>query len=611
MGMVKKLAGIALFLNVICLPAHAIRTEYVDAYAAEPATINCLKSSATQTMRMGYNVLDGLVEFDNYAVLRPCLATSWEVSEDGTTFTFHLRRNVKWYTCEKEEYGEVTAHDFVSAAKWVLTKENASTIANSMYNNIAGAKDYYQGTCADFATVGIKALDDYTVRYQFVKALPYALKLFTFPLFFPANGKFIEECGSEFGTSHDKLLYCGAYILTEYEPEYEHVLEVNEHYWNRKAMTIERIIEKYNKEASANGPELFLRGEITTLLLPGTILDEWMNDPVKKTMIHPHNHTNMAYFMAFNFEPKYEEEYAPQDWLEAVNNLNFRKSLFHGFDRVAALITMSPYDYKKKMLNTYSRHGVVGYDGVDYVMMGGLAKYTQGDSFDKEKALSYKAKAMDELKGKVTFPIKVVMPYNTGNVDNVNRAQVEEQQLENLLGRDYIDIILVPYAASGYSSASRNSGKFSFTELGWGPDFVDPLSSFDPLMKSALAGKWSRLYLARDYVTADGRGQFEAMVDEANKEVRDLKKRYEMMAQAETFLLDNAFVVPFYISGGGFEASYVDPFSGYTGQFGHYSLRKVKGAVLLDKPMNMEEYAEAEQAWLKKRAEELKASPYK
>lgn len=175
------------------------------------------------------------------------------------------------------------------------------------------------------------------------------------------------------------------------------------------------------------------------------------------------------------------------------------------------------------MLNTYSRHGVVGYDGVDYVMMGGLAKYTQGDSFDKEKALSYKAKAMDELKGKVTFPIKVVMPYNTGNVDNVNRAQVEEQQLENLLGRDYIDIILVPYAASGYSSASRNSGKFSFTELGWGPDFVDPLSSFDPLMKSALAGKWSRLYLARDYVTADGRGQFEAMVDEANKEVRNLK----------------------------------------------------------------------------------------
>ncbi|WP_315507108.1 hypothetical protein [Pyramidobacter piscolens] len=65
MGMVKKLVGTALFLSVICLPAHAIRTEYVDAYAAEPATINCLKSSATQTMRMGYNVLDGLVEFDN------------------------------------------------------------------------------------------------------------------------------------------------------------------------------------------------------------------------------------------------------------------------------------------------------------------------------------------------------------------------------------------------------------------------------------------------------------------------------------------------------------------------------------------------------------------
>ena len=72
--------------------------------------------------------------------------------------------------------------------------------------------------------------------------------------------------------------------------------------------------------------------------------------------------------------------------------------------------------------------------------MGGLAEYTHGESFDPKKALEYKAKAMEELKGKVTFPLKVVMPYNTGNVDIVNRSQVVEQQMEKLLGTDYIDL---------------------------------------------------------------------------------------------------------------------------------------------------------------------------
>lgn len=606
----KKLLVLCLALCALCSPAWAIKTEYVSVYEAELSSVNCLKDNHTPTMTLGYNILDGLVEFDRFGLLRPCLATDWTVSEDGRVFTMNIRRGVKWYTCEGEEYADVTAHDFVSSAKWVLNKKNGSALANTIYNNIAGAKDYYQGTASDFSTVGIKALDDYTLQYTLLKALPYSIKLFSFPVFFPACGKFIEECGDAFGTSHDTLLYCGAYILKEYEPEYQRVLEVNPHYWNRKAITIETMVSKYNKEASANGPELFMRGEIMDLVLPGSILDEWMEDPEKKNLIHPHILTNMSYFMAFNFEPKYEEEYAPQDWVTAVNNLNFRKAFFHGFDRVAAIMTEAPYDYKRKLLNTYNRKELVQFGGVDYTMMGGLAAYTQGDSFDKDKVLAYKAKAMEELKGNVKFPIQVVMPYNTGKVDMVSRVQVVEQQMEGLLGKDFIDIILVPYAASGYNAASRNSGKFSFAELGWGPDFVDPLSGFDPLMQSAIGAKWGRIYLAKDYVTADGRGRFEAMADEANAEVKDLKKRYELFAAAETFLLDNAFVIPFYTSGGGFTASYLDPFSGFTGQFGNNGLRKLKGAVLLDKPMNMDEFNAAQEKYLKERDEARKASKY-
>ena len=182
--------------------------------------------------------------------------------------------------------------------------------------------------------------------------------------------------------------------------------------------------------------------------------------------------------------------------------------------------------------------------------------------------------------------------------------------MEKLLGKDFIDIILVPYPASGYNQSMRNAGKFSFTRLNWGPDYVDPLSVFDPWMKSAIANHWTRLYMARDYILPDGRGKFEAMVDEAAKEGIDLEKRYLGLAKAEAYLINNAFVIPMYLSDGGYVATYLDPFSGYTWQWGDNSSRKLKGARLLDHPMGMEEYAEAEKKYLAERDEARRNAKY-
>jgi oligopeptide transport system substrate-binding protein len=604
------LIAILVVLSSLCGTAFAASQEYITVYPngifSELTTANYLKDSATSNISLAYSTQDGLVEFDRFGFIIPCLANSWEVADDNVTYTFHLRGDVKWYTWDGLEAAELTAQDFVDSMKWILTKENASTHSNTVYNSIKNAREFYDGNIEDFGEVGVKAVDKYTLQYVLKAPIPYFIKQTSFSAFFPVNGKFLAEKGAQFGSSKENLLYCGAYFLTEFEPQERRVLTANPHYWNKDANAVEIMTFIYNAESSALGAELFLRGEINDFTIPGSIVDEWMKDPKKKAMMYPNALTNMSYFIAFNFEPNYEEQYSPSDWVTAVNNLDFRKSLFHALDREAAVLTVEPFFPKRKLLNTLTRRGLADVAGVDYTQLGGLKAYSDTESFNAPKALEHKTKALEALKDKVKFPLQVVMPYSTSGVETANRMQIIEQQMENVLGTDYIDIILVSYPATGYNQEVRNPGKFSIIEAGWGPDFADPLGSMDPMLSTALAPRYSRVHLAKDIQDADGKSKFDKMAEAAASEIHDMKKRYEMFAEAETLLLDNAFFIPFYTSGGGYRASYLDPFSGLTGQMGRFGAFKMKGIVVLDEPVGMDGYQAAAEAYEAQRIEAAK-----
>lgn len=581
-------------------------TEYSTVYTAEIDTLNYLKTSNSDSIALFYSILDGLVEFDQYGEMIPCIASDWEVYDDELTYTFHLRDDVKWYDWKGNEIRNVKAQDFVDGIRWILNPDNASSNSKTVYDVINNAESYYNGEITDFNEVGVRAVDDQTVEYTVKQPTPYFLKQLSFPCFFPVNGEFLEEQGEMFGIDKESALYCGAYLLTSYEPQSERVMEANPNYWNKDIISIGRLSYKYNAESNSIGAELFLRGEINDFALPGSILDEWMNDPEKKEMMRPNNLTNMSYFIGFNFDPNYDEQYKPEDWKTAVNNESFRKSLFHALDREAAIMTVEPYDPESKLLNTFTRRELVQADGVDYTMMGGLAAYTEGESFDEAKALEYKEKAMEELSGKVTFPIQILLPFSTSKVDTANRMQVIEQQMEGLLGTDYIDIILESHPSTGFSAQVRRPGAYSMMEMGWGPDFADPLGMMNPVHTDSLDGSYMRVSMAEDLLDENGNSLFEAALDTADAETKDLAKRYELFAEAECMLLDKAILIPFYTSGGGYKASYLDPFSGYTSQMGRNGAIKLKGAVILDEPMGMSEYPAALEQYEKDRAERMK-----
>jgi oligopeptide transport system substrate-binding protein len=581
--------------------------EYSTVYSGEVTTLNYLTTASENEFAADANLVDCLIEQDKYGVVKPCLATSWTESNDGLTWTFNLRKGVQWETYDGKDYAEVTAQDFVDSMKYILDSKNNSNTSEIVYGVIKNAEDYYNGKITDFSQVGVKAVDKYTVEYTLKKPTPYFLSMLTYVCFFPVNGKFLSEAGDKFGTDNQNLLYNGAYLLQTFEPQNCRVFVKNDKYWDKDNVFITKLTYKYNKEADTLSPQLYLRGEITDTEVPTASLDEWMKDSAKKEMVRPNSTSFYTYFYAFNFNPKFDAQYEPENWKIAVNNLNFRESIFHALDRKKAMYTAEPYEPERRLANTITPKNFVDYEGIDYTQLGDLAAISGKDTFDTNAALEYKAKALEELKGKSKFPVKILMPYNTGGTDWANRAQVIKQQLESVLGTDYINIILLPHQPTGFLNDTRRAGKYCIQECNWGPDYADPETYTDPFSPES---NYNWPQLAAGYKDANGKNTYENMVDAAKAEIIDIKKRYTLFANAEAFLINQAFVIPYGLGGGGYAASRLNPFESPYSPFG-VSGYKFKGMHILDKPMNTDEYNKGFKQWEEERARALKAAEQK
>ena len=584
-----------------------VKQEYSTVYSGELTTLNYLVTASENEFAAAANLVDCLVDYDKYGVVKPSLATGWTVSADGLVWTFKLREGVKWVTDEGKEYADVQAQDFVDSMKYVLNKKNNSETANIAYGALKNAEKYYNGEITDFSQVGIKAKGKYELEYTLGESKPYFLSMLTYVCFMPVNGKFLAEKGTKFGTDNKNLLYNGAYLLQTFEPQTSRVLVANDTYWDKANVFIKKLTYSYNKEASTLSPELFSRGEISDATIPTASIDEWMKDTTKKETVRPVATSFYSFFYALNFDPKFDAKYEPENWKKAVNNLNFRKSLFSALDKKAAMMTSEPYEPERRLSNTITPKNFIDVKGVDYTQLGALAKTSTQSNFDSAKAKDFKAKAMEELKGKVTFPVKVVMPYSTATSDWTNRSQVIEQQMETLLGKDFIDIVILPYPPTGFLNATRRAGNYSMMECNWGPDYADPQTYTDPFTTE---GNYNGINLATDYKEANGKGKYENMVNAAKAEVLDTEKRYKLFADAEQFLIDQAFVIPYSLGGGGFIASKLDPFSSPYSPFG-VSASKFKGQKIMDKAMNTDTYKKNFETWQKERAAALKAASTK
>ena len=614
-------------------------------YASEVTTLNYLITGQNNEMSIAANVVDCLVEYDSYGNVEPALAESWEQNDDATVWTFHIRQGVKWVDKDGKEVADVTAHDWVTSARYVCDANNASDTFYTYSGVVAGADAYYDWTAYQMALkdavdgtdengnpaklitnedgeqevltevpeatlddIGVKALNDYTLEFTLESPRPYFLSMVSFGPYMPVNAEFLEECGDKFGTGSEYLLYCGAFILSDYQPQVQRVLTKNASYWEPECVYLDAIEMKYNAEAASVATTMYQSGDVDQADISSDLLSAMMADPAYADSIHPtRSDTSYSYWYLFNFDPNFDAEYEPDNWKLAVNNENFRQSIVHAFNRLPAVATKDSIDPTSMMSNTITPKGFAS-ASKDYVYYGDLAKYTEGDNFDEALAQEYKEKAVAELTAAgATFPIKVLMVFNPATTNAANESQVVEQQIEGVLGKDYVDIIVQSGPETGFLASIRRTGSYAFMSCNWGADYADPETWTDPFIYwetsdgELKSNSYNFIYKSEDPTTQALYAEYMDLVNAAKAITDDLDARYEAFAKAEAFLLDHAFAVPIHILSRYYQMCDLNVFEGQYASFGVANLR-YKDQHLYDHSMSLEEYQAAYAEWQSKLA---------
>jgi oligopeptide transport system substrate-binding protein len=652
--MLKKLgfaalALIALGLAAGCAKAKAKSADFVYVYTTEPKTLNYLTDSRQTNMTHAVNFVDGLLEHDRFGILRPSLALSWTHNDDYSVWTFKLRKGVKWVTSEAETYAEVKAKDWVAALKYVL--DNKGRLTYLVDGFIKNAGKYMKGEITDFAQVGVKAIDDYTLEYSLEQPTPYFDTMLTYQVYYPVNEEFLQSKAADFGKfEKDSILYCGAYTLANYTSKSVIEYDANPAYWDKANVKVQHVKRVYFDSKDPDSLfNNFDQGNYVTapVYTDNEAVFTRAQEKYKANLFRDRQDgTTFAY--AFNYDrgayaspadptkgksPKSAK--AKADTKLAVLNKNFRKAFFFGIDRPTILSHRNGEPNKLAALrNSYTCTDLAsdkaGKDYVKYVedALKALAPKDFGPEFKiddgqdayygADKAKGYMAAARSELSAQgVKFPVEIDLATDISYTQGFKQDQSLKAMVEALFGADTVKVNILEMDqdnanASTYMAETGAQSNFDLgNATGWGPDYGDPYT----FLQTMLPVEGAMLtYIGLDPVdegtdkaaaTAIGLDDYAKLVKEGNAEYKDIAKRYATFAKAEALLLDDAIILPYMSYGGNFRVTRIQPYSAMRSVYG-IDEEKFKGMVVTDHVITVAERDKLRDQWTKDRDEAFK-----
>ena len=439
---------------------------------------------------------EGLVNFDSKGALIPGAAESWEMSEDGKTYTFHLRAGLKWSNGDP-----LVAQDFVNGMLRTLNPETASEKGYYFYSSVQvkGAAGLANGETTDVSTLGVTAPDERTVVIEMVAAAPHMLQLMSSFQMAPLHGPSVAAHGSAAFIDPALVVSNGAYIFREVIPQSHVLLEKNANYWDVAKVSIPFV--NYHVTEDVNTELLrYKAGEIdVTYDIPLAQMESLKTEMPGEVLTFPS--TYLIYY-SFNLS------------LPPFDNVDLRRALSLAIDREV----LEGKIVKGGAIPTYSYGG-----GFDPAYLGPQiveASMTQ----DEREALAR------ELYSKAGFgpdnPLKLSVASTVAEI-NVKRANGIALMWKKVLGVE-----------TEVNAQERKAWLDLFYTDDWGVfadnlvgDFAGPETFLSYMRPSAEPGY--------DWV----KPEYDAAMDVAAA-IPDLPKRYEALAAAEKILLDDYIFAP-------------------------------------------------------------------
>lgn len=239
---------------------YTLKDSFSMPYASDPVTWDGLATSLAADTNAIINTYDGLMEYDVEGTLQPALAESYEVSDDGLTYTFHLRKDVKWTDSQGREVDTVKADDFVAGMQHMCDAQGG--LEYLVQGVIKNASQYISGEITDFDEVGVKAVDDYTVEYTLEKPCSYFETMLGYTIFMPMSRSYYQSQGGKFGAEYDSsaadyqygkdsnsIAYCGPYLVTNATAKNTIVFKLSDSYWNKDNVNIKTLTWLFNDQS--------------------------------------------------------------------------------------------------------------------------------------------------------------------------------------------------------------------------------------------------------------------------------------------------------------------------------------------------------------------------
>ena len=502
---------------------------YPGTSAKGSIAVECGTQSVMNPIKMTYNTELGLSRHMQEYLVRlspvdnqivPSAAESWTSTPDGLTWTFNLRKDMKWVNNKGEVVGDVTAHDFVFGWRELLNPVNACEYYAfaAVFKNAQAYYDYASGVPGapevKIEDVGFKAVDDYTLVCELENVLPYFLQYVKFEVMAPIYEPFYNEVGADkYATSPDTMLFSGPFYMTDWVLENKIVTAKNLHWWDAANVSLDQIewIKYVDSNAKLNA---FMGGEVDLIDVTGD----------QREMFAAEGFTVSNYIGGYSFYLYC----AIDDPARDISNKNLRKAISYALDREQLNNTVFKNDSEPSPTFALGISGVNTETFSEAVLAANGGERLYPVNSDEAKAKEYFAKALEEL-GKTADQIDITFMVSEGTQNELYN-QVMQEQLRKVLGIEAkIEVLTITEAR-----ARRNAHNYDLFAGGWGPDYNDPMTDLD--LWTTTNGNNHTGYSSKKY---------DALIALAMVET-DMVEREQIFVKCEKLLAEDMPIIPTY-----------------------------------------------------------------